>query len=88
MIKTLGNIMKQDREKFTVSRKVQDMIPVRKIYSDGIFLMGKDKYSKMYRFADINYAVASPENKRSMFLKYSELLNALDSGATMHSGEF
>ena len=38
MIKTLGNIMKQDREKFTVPRKVQDMIPVRKIFSDGIFL--------------------------------------------------
>ena len=49
MIRTLGNIMKQDREKFTVPRKVQDMIPVRKIYSDGIFLVGKNKYSKKNR---------------------------------------
>lgn len=30
----------------------------------------------------INYAVASREDKEAMFLEYSELLNALDSGAT------
>ena len=82
MIKTLGNIMKQDREKFTVPRKVQDMIPVRKIFSDGIFLVNKNKYSKMYKFADINYEVASDEDKRTIFLEYEDLLNALDSGAT------
>ena len=36
----------------------------------------------MYRFTDINYLVASREDKESMFLTYSELLNSLDSGAT------
>ncbi len=35
-----------------------------------------------YRFTDINYAVASREDKEAMFLEYSELLNSLDSGAT------
>ena len=82
MIKTLSNILKQDKEKFVVPKKVQDMIPVQAIYPDGIFLVGKNKYSKMYRFEDINYAVASREDKESMFLEYSELLNSLDSGAT------
>ena len=82
MIKTLTNMMKQDREKFRVPRKVQDMIPVRMIYSDGIFLVGKNKYSRMYKFEDINYAVASRDDKEAMFLEYSELLNSLDSGAT------
>ena len=37
---------------------------------------------KTYRFTDINYAVASREDKEAMFLEYSELLNSLDSGAT------
>ena len=82
MIKTLSNILKLDKEKFVVPRKVQDIIPVRAIYSDGIFLVGKNKYSKMYRFEDINYAVASRTDKEAMFLEYSELLNSLDSGAT------
>ncbi|MBQ2510189.1 MAG: TraE family protein, partial [Erysipelotrichaceae bacterium] len=82
MIKTLSNIMKQDKEKFEVPKKVQDMIPVRTIWPDGIFLVGKNKYSKMFKFEDINYAVASREDKEAMFLEYSELLNSLDSGAT------
>ena len=82
MIKTLSNILKLDKEKFVVPRKVQDIIPVRAIYSDGIFLVGKNKYSKMYQFEDINYAVASRADKEAMFLEYSELLNSLDSGAT------
>ena len=46
------------------------------------FLLGKDKYSKTYRFTDINYAVASRNDKEAMFLNYSELLNSLDSSAT------
>ena len=82
MIKTLNNIFKQDKEKFVVPKGVQDCIPVMVIYDDGIFKVGKDKYSKSFKFTDINYAVASREDKEGMFLEYSELLNSLDSGAT------
>ena len=82
MIKTLNNIFKQDKEKFVVPKGVQDCIPLTAIYDDGIFRVGKDKYSKSFKFTDINYAVASREDKEAMFLEYSELLNSLDSGAT------
>lgn len=40
------------------------------------------RFSKTYQFTDINYLVASREDKEQMFLAYSELLNSLDSGAT------
>ena len=82
MIKTLSNLFKQDKEKFVVPRSVQDVIPVTAIYDDGIFQVGRDKFSKTFKFSDINYAVASREDKEAMFLEYSELLNSLDSGAT------
>lgn len=82
MIKTLNTLFKQDKEKFVVPRGVQDIIPIHAIYEDGIFLVGRNKYSKMFRFDDINYAVASRADKEAMFLEYSELLNSLDSGAT------
>ena len=32
------------------------------------FLVGKNKYSKSYKFLDINYEVASREDKEAMFL--------------------
>lgn len=82
MIKTVNNTLKQDKEKYQIPKKVQDIIPVRTVYPDGIFLSGKGKYSKTFRFRDINYAVASRSDKEMMFLEYSELLNAFDSGAT------
>ena len=82
MIKTLRNLLKQDKERFVVPRGVQDVIPIKAIYDDAIFQVGRDKFSKTYKFSDINYAVASREDKEAMFLEYSELLNSLDSGAT------
>ena len=81
MIKTLSNLQKQDKEKYRVPRRVQDVIPIKRIWTDGIFLVG-NKFSKMYRFTDINYLVASRADKEAMFLDYSELLNSLDAGAT------
>ena len=61
MIKTLQKIMKQDKERFVVSKGVQQAIPVRTIWPDGVFRVG-NKFSKSFRFEDINYAVASKED--------------------------
>jgi hypothetical protein len=94
LIKTLKILFKQDREHFAVPKTIQQALPIATIYEDGIFVhtpqspqtsrrsrIGK-RFSKTFRFDDINYAVASKEDKEVMFLEYSELLNSLDSGAT------
>ena len=82
MIKTLNNIFKQDKERFVVPKSVQQAIPIQTVWGNGIFKVGRNKFSRSYRFTDVNYAVAGREDKESMFLEYSELLNAFDSGAT------
>lgn len=81
MIKTLVRAQKAERERFTVPRSVQDAIPIRRVWPDGIFQAGK-QFSKTFSFTDINYSIAGKDEKTSMFLDYSELLNALDSGAS------
>lgn len=81
MMKSLKNMLKQDKEKYTVPKSVHDYIPITAIWEDGIFKVG-NKYAKTFRFTDINYLVAGKEDKETMFLCYSELLNSLDSGAT------
>ena len=81
-LKTLNKLFKRDKEKFVVPRSAQDIIPIKAIWEDGIFLVGTDKYSKSFKFLDINYAVASKEDKEAMFIDYSDLLNSLDTGAT------
>ena len=81
MIKTLNQATKMDRERFKVPKSVQQAILIRKIWPDGIFQVDK-KFSKTFRFSDINYSIASKSDKTEMFLDYSELLNALDSGTS------
>lgn len=82
MLKTLRNANTLEKEKFKIPRRVQEVIPIKVIYPDGVFLVRKNVYSKTFKFTDINYAVASREDKEALFLEYSELLNSLDSGAT------
>ena len=81
MIKSIKSILTTDKEKYKVPKKVQDVIPIKRIWPDGILLVGS-KFVKSWKFTDINYLVASREDKKTMFLAYSELLNSLDSGAS------
>ena len=80
MIKTLRQAVLQEKERFRIPRSVQHLIPAERIWPDGIFLCGR-KYTMMYRFTDINYAVAGKEDKKSMFFAWSDILNSLDCGA-------
>lgn len=82
MIKTLQNIKKQEIDNIKIPKTIQDVIPIQRIWKDGIFLVEKNKYSYTFKLSDINYAVASKEDKEAMFLDYSELLNSFDNGAT------
>lgn len=81
IIKTLTKATKLEKEKFTIPKSVQDAIPIQRVWPDGIFQVGS-RFSKTFSFTDINYSIASKEDKTAMFLDYSELLNALDSGAS------
>ena len=81
IIKTLLKATKLEKEKFKIPKSVQDAIPIQRIWPDGIFQVGS-RFSKTFFFTDINYSIASKEDKTAMFIDYSELLNALDSGAS------
>lgn len=78
-MKTLFKL-KKEKERFKRPKYTDDLIPIKEAYDDGIFLLSNGKYSKSYIFTDINYQVASEENKQKMFIGYSQLLNSFDSG--------
>ena len=80
-MKAIKQVLRQDKEPYRVPRRVQDVIPIKRIWSDGIFLVG-NRYAKTFKFTDINYMVASQSAKKKMFLNYAALINSLDCGAT------
>ena len=74
----MKKLFSKDRENHKVPKSIQDCIPVSRIWDNGICLVGNNQYSFTYKFTDINYSVASKEDKETMFLNYSELLNSFD----------
>lgn len=78
MIKSFSKLKKQNKEEFRIPKTTQDVIPIDTVYKDGIFKIG-NRYTKSYRFLDINYAIASKEEKTGLFLDYGDLLNSFDS---------
>ena len=80
-MKAIKQVLRQDKESYRVPRRVQDVIPIRRIWSDGIFLVG-NRYAKTFKFTDINYMVASQKSQKNLFLTYAALINSLDCGAT------
>jgi len=87
MSKTLNKFKKQRKRPFKVPRRVQALIPVDQIWEDGIFKTG-NFYSKCYRFADINFKVASDDHKKDMLNRYAAILGSLDCEAFAQIGTF
>lgn len=82
MLKSLINNKRQEHVPYRRPKAAEDVIPISRIWRDGIMLVGRNKFAKTYRITDINYAVASKDTQEALFLEYSELLNSFDSSAT------
>ena len=80
MSKTLLSIMKKNREPFVAPKSCQDAIPIKRVYDDGIFQVGRELFSKSFKFTDINYAVADYDDKQNMLQEYADFLSTLDAG--------
>ena len=80
-MKLLNKLFKRDNSLLMIPKSVQEVIPVQKIWQDGIFEHDKSIFSKCFKLTDINYSVASKDVKEQMFLDYSALLNSFELGA-------
>lgn len=82
MLKTLEAANRSERRPLKIPRSVQQTIPIQRIYKDGIWLVN-GKYTHTWRFADINYTLASHEDQEDMFRAYCAVLNALPTDAAI-----
>ena len=62
-----------------IPRKLQDIIPVKTIYLNGIFRLKNGRFSKSYRIKDINYQAVGKEEKRSYASRYADFLSGFES---------
>ncbi|MDL2327887.1 ATP-binding protein [Ruminococcaceae bacterium OttesenSCG-928-A11] len=79
-MKNLKALTKLDKDGIKTPRSVQRSIPIQRIYRDGIWKVG-NRFSKQWRFTDINYSVAGRDDKLDMFLSYCNVMNILPTDA-------
>ena len=82
-MKTLKTMIKREKEKFVIPKSVQDVIPIKAVYKDGIFLLSNNNYSKTFKFSDINYHIASDEEKKELMQGYWSVINSFGAGVTI-----
>ena len=80
MRKTLTAANRGERVPFKIPRSVQQSIPIQRVWQDGIWQVN-GRFSQTWRFADLNYSLASYEDQREMFTSYCGVLNSLPTDA-------
>lgn len=78
-------------KKPVVKRTVQSTLPYLEVCDDYIIEVASHKYSKTYRFDDLNYTIEKQEEQERIFLSYCDMMNAFDSSidiqVTIHSNK-
>ena len=52
------------------TKNAQDIIPVNKVYEEGVFKLSRDRYSATYELKDIDYADKKENEQRNILAKH------------------
>ena len=63
---------------YKAPKSIQETIEIEKVAVNGIFEVSKNRYTKCYRFHDINYTTTNEEEQIDIFERYCKFLNSLD----------
>lgn len=63
---------------YKTPKSIQETIEIMAVAENGIFEVSRNKYSKCYRFQDINYTTATEDEQIGIFERYCKFLNSLD----------
>lgn len=63
---------------YKAPKSIQEMIEIMKVAENGIFEVARNRFSKCYRFQDINYTTTNEIEQIDIFERYCKFLNSLD----------
>ena len=59
-------------------KSIQETIEIMEVSESGIFKVQQNKYSKTYKFMDINYTTATYDEQEEILQRYCKFLNSFD----------
>ena len=63
---------------YRTPKSIQETIEIMKVAENGIFEVAKNRFTKCYRFSDINFSTADREEKEEIMGRYCMFLNSMD----------
>ena len=63
---------------YKTPKSIQQTIEIMKVAENGIFEVARNRFSKCYRFQDINYTTTNETEQIDIFERYCRFLNSLD----------
>ena len=63
---------------YKTPKSIQQTIEIMKVAENGIFEVARSRFSKCYRFQDINYTTTNETEQIDIFERYCKFLNSLD----------
>ncbi len=71
-------LKKADEPIYKTPKSIQETIEILKVSENGIFEVARNRFSKCYRFQDINYTTTNEAEQIDIFERYCKFLNSLD----------
>lgn len=73
-----SELKKASEPLYKTPKSIQETIEIMKVAENGIFEVAKSRFSKCYRFSDINYTTTNEDEQIDIFERYCKFLNSMD----------
>ena len=74
----MKELKRPDEPLFKTPKTVQQTLDIQRVSENGIFQLSTTRYSKTYKFKDINYITSNHEEREDIIEEYCKLLNTFD----------
>lgn len=75
---TAEQLRENDKNRVNYVKRTQDVIEIKAIAADGIFMVQDGLYSMMYGFSNIHYDILSDQSQMEMLVEYMKMLQELN----------
>lgn len=73
-----GKTKQYDEPLYINPRSTEELFPVKAIDESGIFVLNNEKYSKLFKLSDINFAGVTDLEQKTIIINFSKVLNSIN----------
>lgn len=73
-----GKTKQYDEPLYINPQSTEELFPVKAIDESGIFVLNNEKYSKLFKLSDINFAGVTDLEQKKIIINFSKVLNSIN----------